>query len=79
LLPNLSQTGYVLVIAGSEVEGTEAGGEFLTNERSIAQLSSAILKGRVEKPPPFEVLLRGTRVGGLAPRFEIIYAQALLS
>ena len=34
LLPNLSQTGYILVIAGSEVEGTEAGGEFLTNERS---------------------------------------------
>ena len=77
LLPNLSQTGYILVIAGSEVEGTEAGGEFLTNERSVARLTSAILKGRSGKLPPFEVLLRGVRVGGLAPRFEIVYAQAL--
>jgi len=77
LLPNLSQSGYILVIAGSEVEGTEAGGEFLTNERSVAQLTSAILKGRAGKLPPFEVLLKGIRVGGLAPRFEIVYAQAL--
>jgi hypothetical protein len=77
LLPNLSQTGYILVIAGSEVEGTEAGGEFVTNERSVARLTAAILKGRSGKLPPFEVLLRGVRVGGLAPRFEIVYAQAL--
>jgi len=77
LLPNLSQTGYILLIAGTEVEGTEAGGEFLTNERSIAQLTSAILKGRGGKLPPFEVVLKGIRVGGLAPRFEIVYAQPL--
>jgi hypothetical protein len=36
LLPKLSQTGYILLIAGTEVEGTEAGGEFLTNDRSIS-------------------------------------------
>jgi hypothetical protein len=29
-LPDLSHTGNLLVISGTEMEGTEAGGEFLT-------------------------------------------------
>ena len=38
LLPNLGRTGNILAIAGTEVEGTEGGGEFVTNERSMSQL-----------------------------------------
>ena len=65
------------MIAGTEVEETEADGEFVSNDRSAAQLTSAIFKGRSGKLPPFEVLLRGVRVGGLAPRFAFVHAQAL--
>jgi hypothetical protein len=77
LVPNLSRTGNILIIAGTEVEGTEAGGEFLTDERSMAQLTKAVLGGRTGKLPYFEVLLKGSRVGGLARRFEIVQAHAL--
>jgi hypothetical protein len=31
-LPNLGRTGNILAISGTEVEGTEGGGEFVTNE-----------------------------------------------
>lgn len=76
LVPNLNRTGSILIIAGTEVEGTEAGGEFLTDEHSVAQLTSAL--GRQSgKLPYFEVLLKGSRLGGLARRFEIIYARPL--
>src|SRR5205823_1306714 len=37
-LPNLGRTGNILAIAGTEVEGTEGGGEFVTSEQSMAQL-----------------------------------------
>ena len=76
LVPNLNRTGSILIIAGTEVEGTEAGGEFLTDERSVSQLTAAL--GRpAGKLPYFEVLLKGSRVGGLARRFEIIYAHPI--
>jgi hypothetical protein len=63
LVPNLSRTGNILVIAGTEVECTEAGGEFLTDERSMAQLTAAVPGGPNGKLPYFEVLLKGSRLG----------------
>ena len=42
----------------------------------VSQLTAA-LGGPTGKLPYFEVLLKGSRVGGLARRFEIIYARPL--
>ena len=76
LVPNLNRTGSILIIAGTEVEGTEAGGEFLTDERSVSQLTRRTRRTH-RQTAYFEVLLKGSRVGGLARRFVIIYARPL--
>jgi len=69
-LPNLSNTGNVLVISGTEMEGTEAGGEFLTTARGMEMLHHYVkLDGRL---PYFEVLLKSSKIGGAAPGFEVI-------
>src|SRR5205085_412405 len=41
-LPNLTGTGNILAIAGTEIEGTEAGGEFVSRERAVRQLQSHV-------------------------------------
>ena len=69
-VPNPSGNGKVLYIAGTEMEGTEACGDFLTNEHWMSRLPS--LGGGSEGVPYFELLLRTTVVGGAAPEFDIV-------
>ena len=76
-LPNLGRTGNILAIAGTEAEGTEGGGEFVTSERSLAQLRSLAVPGRDCHVPYFEVLLKSSRVGGAAPGFHIVAFRLL--
>lgn len=71
-LPNLGHTGNILSIAGTEVEGTEGGGEFVTGERTLAQLGRFAHIDAAGRLPYFEVLLKSTRVGGAAPGFHIV-------
>jgi hypothetical protein len=61
-----------LAISGTEVEGTEGGGEFLTNERSLEQLRQFIQRDRDGPLPYFEMPLQSSRVGGAAPGFSIV-------
>lgn len=76
-LPNLGRTGNILVIAGTEIEGTETGGEFVTSEHSIAQLRPfAPLDGH-GRLPYFEVLLKSSKVGGATPGFAIVAFRLL--
>lgn len=77
-LPNLGKTGNVLAISGTETEGTEGGGEFITTERSLVQLQSLVAPDRAGRFPYFEVLLKSTRVGGATPGFSIVAARAPL-
>jgi hypothetical protein len=74
--PNLGRTGRILWIAGSEVEGTEGGGEFVTDERAISQLRAAVpmTQGRFGY---FEILLHSNRVGGVAPRFAVVASRPI--
>jgi hypothetical protein len=58
-LPNSSQHGKVLVIAGTGSEATEAAGEFLTSEESLEQLQ-AILHAKTL--PYFEIVLKTTHL-----------------
>jgi hypothetical protein len=76
-LPNLGKTGNVLVISGTEIEGTEGGGEFVTSESSIAQLRKSVGSNREARLPYFEVLLKSSRVGGATPGFSIVAFRLL--
>ncbi len=75
-LPNLSGNGDILNIAGTETEGTEGGGEYVTNEKTLEQLRQRL--GVKDGPfPYFEVLLKSDRVGGATPQLTIIAARVL--
>lgn len=74
-LSNFSGKGKILVIAGTEMEATGAGGEFLLNESSLMQLSRALSLQPNEVFPDFEILLRTTRVGGSSPTSQILSAR----
>lgn len=76
-LPNLSKTGNILVISGTEIEGTEGGGEFVTSESSIARLRSLVGSNREARLPYFEVLLKSSRVVGATPGFSIVAFRLL--
>lgn len=68
-LPNPTRTGSVLLVSGAEVEGTEGGGEFVTSERSLAQLRSLAGVGSQDRLPYLEALLKSSKVGGATPGF----------
>lgn len=73
LVPNLTGTGNVLSIEGTDAEGTEGGGEFLTSESSVEKLLA--LTGDSNGGthiPYFEALLEGSRVGGETSHLSII-------
>lgn len=76
-LPNLSKTGTILAIVGTEVEGTEGGSEFVTGENSLAELRRLLPASRNGRFPYFDVLLRSNRFGGTAPPFSIVAVRAL--
>jgi len=71
-IPNLTEDGYVLMIAGTSMEGTEAAGELLLNQ---AETSDIIWRlglesdGRIR---PFEVLLKSSRMEGAPVRTVVI-------
>ena len=72
-VPNLTGTGNVLSIEGTDSEGTEGGGEFMTDESSVEKLLALVGGGHGgERIPPFEALLEGSRVGGQTSHLSII-------
>ncbi|MBV9081545.1 MAG: hypothetical protein JOZ62_02620 [Acidobacteriaceae bacterium] len=71
-LPNLAKTGNVLVLAGTEVEGTEGGAEFVTDEHSLEQLLQYVTLKPRGKLPYFEVLLKSKRIDGAARGSSIV-------
>ncbi len=74
-VPNLAHTGYVLIIAGTTTEATQASGEYLMDFGS----SSALLKTLGFGPksrPQFEVLLKSSTMAGSWKDSEIVAYRA---
>ncbi len=80
LLPNLNRTGNVLIIEGTNMEGTEAGVEYLTGP-DVAKEMPAALAAKIAKPgshpPYFEILLKLRTVGGTSESVEPIAYRLL--
>jgi len=70
-LPNLGGAGNILVISGTDVAGTEAGGEFLTSDAGLTSLRKRLPFDRAGRVPYFEALLKSTRIGNTTPGCEI--------
>ncbi len=60
-LPNSSNKGKVLLIEGTSVESTEAGGDFVLSEDSLSNFQKML---HVSKLPYFEMLLKTSQVWG---------------
>jgi len=72
LVPNLNHNGNVLILAGANMEGTEAAGEFTANPERSGKLfrDLGLLKdGRLEY---FEVLLKSRTVAGMARESDVV-------
>lgn len=63
MTPNLTNGGYVLLISGEDVQGTEAAARFLLNERPPDKIRSVLEQGNIRS---FELFLRGTHIRGEA-------------
>jgi hypothetical protein len=71
-LPNLTRRGNILVISGTNMASTEAGGEFVTSERWMQQLASTMNLSKQARFPYFEVLLKVELLQADAPKFDIV-------
>jgi hypothetical protein len=68
-LPNVGQTGDALIIEGTDSQATEAAGEFVTNEASMASLKRQL---NSKTFPYFQVLLKTSRLSGTPFTAQII-------
>ena len=75
VLPNLSGTGFVLLIGGIEAEGTEGAGEFLLRSDSLKKVRNALNLGANDAIPPCEFILAIKTRQGAAQSEEIIAAR----
>lgn len=74
LVPNLSHTGKVLLIAGTSAEGTEAAAEFITNANTEQIFLSHLTAEVKSHTSYFEVLLRSKTVSGTVSELPEILA-----
>ena len=75
-LPNLTRTGNVLILAGTDMTSTEAAGNLMTTEGFLSDLMRRLPAAQSSQPPRFEALLRTTRVDSTNRGFEIIAFHA---
>ncbi len=77
-LPNMEHEGNVLIIEGTNMEGTEAAGEYLTNRETVSKLLQALgMAAPGTRPRYFEVLLRTSAMAGTSRDTEIVASRVL--
>ena len=57
-LPNLDRTGSILLIAGTNMQGTSAAGEYLTNPDRFEELVKLLKVGGDGVVPYFELVIK---------------------
>ncbi len=72
LVPNMRNSGAVLLLGGTTAEGTEAAGQFITNPETYAHLIHTLKERNHGRMPYFEVLLRSRTMVGIAKNAEIV-------
>lgn len=70
-LPSLDDEGWVLLLAGQNLSGTEAAGDFVTNRDAIAPVLKKAQRSN-GSIGPFELILETQAVGSDAPRARIV-------
>ena len=78
LLPNLTGTGYVLILSGIDMAATEAAGELVTNPDFGATLTK-LLNARTGQPPAsyIEILLEAKATAGTSGGSKIIGSRRI--
>jgi hypothetical protein len=77
LLPNLNRAGNVLLIEGTNSEGTEGGVEFLTDRDFTTTVLPRLGWKPAGRAPYFEILLRLRAVGGTSKDTEAIAYRSI--
>jgi len=76
-LPSPSRSGNVLLVSGTDMASSEAGGQFIGSERWIQTLHSALGLGPKARFPYFEVLLKVDYMTWNTPKFELVAHRTL--
>lgn len=76
-LPNQSRTGTVLLVSGTDMASSEAGGQFISSEPWIQKLSSTFGPAPPSRFPYFEVLLKVDYITWNTPKFELVAHRTL--
>jgi hypothetical protein len=72
LVPNLTNTGWVLLIAGLSMESTESAADFCLDSDSTLALLHALQASKTGKPPFFEAVLSTSREGGTGVKGKLV-------
>jgi hypothetical protein len=70
IVPNLDQSGYVLMMEGINMAGTEGAAEFLMSDRATSLLER-VVRGHTLMAP-FEILIETSNIGANAPEPKMI-------
>jgi hypothetical protein len=76
-VPNVNGEGHVLLISGTTAEGTEAAGEFITDDQRIAAALKAIGIDPAGPPRYFEILLEAKAIAGSASQSTILATRLI--
>jgi hypothetical protein len=78
ILPNLTATGYVLIVSGITMEATEAAGALVADKEFSASLAKMLTERRGDKSMPYaEILLQAKTMPGTARVSRIICHRLL--
>ena len=76
-LPSPTRTGNVLLISGTDMASSEAGGQFISSERWVQALGSALGLSLKARFPYFEVLLKVDYQTYNTPTFDMVAHRIL--
>lgn len=71
-LPSTKGSANVLLISGTDVISTEAGGEFITSEQSVEQLRRSLGLADDAPVPHFEVLLETELINNTVSQYRLV-------